>query len=166
MYNICHNLYIILLVYAYLTLVLILVGTTYGGDGQNTFALPDLQGRVPVGQGAGPGGSNYVIGQMAGAESTSVTVNQMPSHTHTCTPSGVGGCVTGSTGGNQPMPIMQPYLTLNYVIALQGIFPSRNRRARNLRADGFSNSSHHTTSDSTGSAFTTQSAGDPYLGKV
>ena len=142
---------------------LILVGTTYGGDGQNTFVLPDLQGRVPVGQGAGPGLSNYVIGQKGGTEYTSVAVPQMPGHTHTCAPTGVNGCVTGSTGSSVPVPIRQPYLVMNYVIALQGVFPSRSRRARNLRSDGFSNSNHTTSSDS---AFTSQSAMYPYLGEL
>ena len=140
---------------------LILVGTTYGGDGQNTFALPDLQGRVPVGQGAGPGLSNYVIGQNAGTEYTSVTVNQMPGHTHTCTPSGADGCVTGSTGSSVPVPILQPYIAMTYVIAIQGIFPPRSRRARNLRADGYGTNNHTRSGD----VFTTQST-QPYLGEI
>ncbi len=84
----------------------------------------------------------------------------MPGHTHTCTPTGADGCVTGSTGSNVPVPILQPYLAMNYVIALQGIFPSRSRRARNLRADGLG-TSNHTRSD----AFTIQSY-DPYLGML
>lgn len=60
-----------------------LIGTTYGGDGINTFGLPDLRGRVPIHQGLGPGLSNYVIGQRAGAETVTLTVGQMPQHTHT-----------------------------------------------------------------------------------
>jgi microcystin-dependent protein len=60
-----------------------LLGTTYGGDGQETFALPDLQGRVPVHAGTGQDGINYVIGERAGVESVSLTVNQIPSHNHT-----------------------------------------------------------------------------------
>jgi microcystin-dependent protein len=59
-----------------------LIGTTYGGDGQTTFGLPDLRGRVPIHQGQGPGLSNYVIGQQAGTESVSLTVGQIPAHTH------------------------------------------------------------------------------------
>jgi microcystin-dependent protein len=59
-----------------------LIGTTYGGDGQNTFAVPDLRGRVPIHQGQGPGLSNYVIGQVAGNETITVTPQQMPAHTH------------------------------------------------------------------------------------
>jgi microcystin-dependent protein len=59
-----------------------LVGTTYGGDGVSTFALPDLRGRLPVHQGTGPGLSNYVIGQMSGTESVTLTQNQIPAHTH------------------------------------------------------------------------------------
>lgn len=59
-----------------------LVGTTYGGDGQNTFALPDLRGRIPIHQGQGSGLSNYVIGQPGGAETVTVTVNQLAAHSH------------------------------------------------------------------------------------
>jgi microcystin-dependent protein len=59
-----------------------LIGTTYGGDGQNTFGLPDLQGRVPVHQGQGPGLSNYVLGQKGGAETVTLTVGQLPAHNH------------------------------------------------------------------------------------
>ena len=60
-----------------------LLGTTYGGDGQSTFALPDLRGRLPISQGQGPGLSNYVIGQVAGAETVTVLSTQMPAHSHT-----------------------------------------------------------------------------------
>src|SRR5208283_1924144 len=59
-----------------------LIGTTYGGDGENTFGLPDLQGRFPVHQGQGPGLANYLIGQKAGEENVTVTVNQLPAHSH------------------------------------------------------------------------------------
>jgi microcystin-dependent protein len=59
-----------------------LIGTTYGGDGQTTFNLPDLRGRLPIGQGQGPGLSNYVMGQLAGAENVTITTGQMPAHTH------------------------------------------------------------------------------------
>src|SRR6478672_10112699 len=60
-----------------------LLGTTYGGNGQTTFALPDLRGRVPVGTGQGPGLSNYDLGQVSGSESVTLTVSQMPAHNHT-----------------------------------------------------------------------------------
>ncbi|MGY4396801.1 microcystin-dependent protein [Sphingomonas sp. UYAg733] len=60
-----------------------LIGTTYGGDGQETFALPDLRGRLPIHQGAGSGLSNYVIGESAGTESVTLTLNQIPAHSHT-----------------------------------------------------------------------------------
>jgi microcystin-dependent protein len=59
-----------------------LLGTTYGGDGQNTFAVPDMRGRLPIHQGRGPGLSNYVIGQVSGSESVTLNTNQMPSHSH------------------------------------------------------------------------------------
>src|SRR5215831_204073 len=68
-----------------------LIGTTYGGDGQNTFALPNLQSRVPIHQGTGPGLSNYVIGQLAGSESVTLTVSQIPAHTHIPTCLSTGG---------------------------------------------------------------------------
>lgn len=61
----------------------VLLGTTYGGDGQSTFAVPDLRGRLPIHQGQGPGLSNYVIGQVSGTETVTLTTQQMPSHTHT-----------------------------------------------------------------------------------
>lgn len=64
-----------------------LVGTTYGGNGQTTFALPDLRGRAPVGVGQGPGLSTYVLGQMGGTENVTLTVNNMPAHTHAITAS-------------------------------------------------------------------------------
>src|SRR5258705_5310213 len=59
-----------------------LIGTTYGGDGQSTFGLPDLQGRAPLHMGQGPGLSNYIIGQLSGTESVTLTTNQIPSHNH------------------------------------------------------------------------------------
>jgi microcystin-dependent protein len=140
-----------------------LLGTTYGGNGQTTFALPDLRGRVPIHQGQGPGLSNYSLGQVAGTENTTLTTNNMPQHNHglfsnaggkgnSAVPTnnflGVGVVPSSSettnnynsaagtnplapgsiglTGGNQPFPILQPYLCINFVIALEGIFPSRN----------------------------------------
>jgi microcystin-dependent protein len=132
-----------------------LLGTTYGGDGQSTFALPDLRGRVPLHQGQGSG-SNYVVGQVGGTESVTLSGNQIPSHTHVakCVTGGsnsnspVGGiwaqasadqpyegiaaatapmspAAIGQTGGNQPHENRMPYEVLNYIIALQGIFPSQ-----------------------------------------
>lgn len=77
-----------------------ILGTTYGGDGRSTFALPDLRSRVPVGIGQGPGLSNYNLGQMAGTESVTLNANQLPAHTHTATQavsSVSGGTLTGAT---------------------------------------------------------------------
>ena len=134
-----------------------LLGTTYGGDGQTNFALPDLRGRVPIHFGQGPGLSNYDLGQSGGAENTTLTLNNLPPHNHslnavseagsTSAPAGAylgntgaldkeynttGTVVTmnagaiGATGQSQPFDNLPPYLAINYVIALQGIFPSRN----------------------------------------
>jgi microcystin-dependent protein len=134
-----------------------LLGTTYGGNGQTTFALPDLRGRFPNSAGQGPGLSNYSLGQQSGTESATMTTNNLAQHTHTFAPPCVDGDGaftiptghvlattaaniyaapggadvmvggnTGITGGSQPFSIMNPYLTLNYCIALEGIFPSRN----------------------------------------
>lgn len=134
-----------------------LIGTTFGGNGTTTFALPDLRGRVPNSSGQGPGLSNYDLGQVGGTESTTLTVNEMPMHNHQVNATdasadlGVPGgnilagaprgtniytaaapdqlmspTVITNTGGNLPVGILQPYLTLNYCIALEGIFPSRN----------------------------------------
>ena len=129
-----------------------LIGTTYGGDGVNTFGLPDLRGRVPISQGQSPGTGNYVPGQMGGVEQVTVMLQQYPTHTHgfMCT-SDAGGSnnaanamlATGQTiykdspsltntmnaamlspiqGGNQPHDNMQPYLVCNWIISLFGIF--------------------------------------------
>jgi microcystin-dependent protein len=128
-----------------------LLGTTYGGDGVTTFALPDLRGRVPLHFGGGPGLSNYVLGERAGNESVQLLTAQMPAHTHSQPATGAGettnrpnnavpaeGGIYGTTsdssalaattsaGGNQSHENRQPYLVLNYIIALQGIFPSRS----------------------------------------
>lgn len=128
-----------------------ILGTTYGGDGKTTFALPDLRGRAPIGQGQGPGLSNYSLGETGGQETVTLTVGQMPAHNHAFSdagqqPSGdavrvqtgssqtkiqqttgsANSGVTQNTGGSQPHENRQPYLGVNYVIALQGIFPSRN----------------------------------------
>jgi microcystin-dependent protein len=91
-----------------------LIGTTYGGDGITTFALPDLRGRVAVGADA-----SHPLGSAFGAELTTLSAAQMPAHNHTLP----GGGVTGSTGGNASVSNYQPSLALNYLIALQGIFP-------------------------------------------
>jgi microcystin-dependent protein len=131
-------------------------GTTFGGNGTVTFALPDLRGRAAVGVGMGPGLSDYQLGEVGGVESTTLTTNQLPSHSHgftqnatatatTKSPSGkvpaysaagsiygdpgalsLAGAAIAPTGGNQPVPILPPYLGLHYCIALEGIFPSRN----------------------------------------
>lgn len=131
-----------------------LIGTTYGGDGGNTFAVPDLRGRAPIHQGQGPGISqSYVMGQLLGVESVTLSGNQMPNHTHAMmasddVPSGLNpsGNVTGqaasklyragspslqlnsgavtSVGGSQPHDNMQPYLVINFIISLFGIYPS------------------------------------------
>ncbi|MEK7254534.1 MAG: tail fiber protein [Bacteroidota bacterium] len=133
-----------------------ILGTTYGGDGQTTFALPDLRGRAPIGAGQGPGLSDYVLGEMSGSETTTLLVNNMPMHTHTVQASNQfaggdhpGGRYLGASttddgfydetantsmaadmvapaGGSQPFDHRPPYLGLNYIICLYGIFPSRD----------------------------------------
>lgn len=133
-----------------------LIGTTYGGNGQTTFALPDLRSRVPIHQGQGPGLQNYVIGQNSGSETVTLTASNLPNHTHLVSATtDVGNAASpanaviarssvrgqqnfhdgaataalaslGSSGGSQPLSIMQPYRAMNYVIAVEGIFPSRN----------------------------------------
>ena len=158
-----------------------LLGTTYGGNGQTTFALPDLRGRVPLGTGQGPGLPPYNLGEMAGTPTTTLLITNMPAHTHAVdtstfqvTPSAstaagttnipgstlvpaqlptIGGgpsattikgyapkdntatlasgtisgnIIIGSAGGSQPFSNMQPYLGMNYIIAIEGIYPSRN----------------------------------------
>jgi microcystin-dependent protein len=132
-----------------------LLGTTFGGDGVNTFALPDLRGRVPISSGQGPGLQNYNLAQTGGAESVTLGVNQLPSHNHSVnTVSGAGtsshpaneylasstsGHIYASSrpdstlnanavshaGGGQPVDIRSPYMTLNWIIALAGIYPSQ-----------------------------------------
>lgn len=131
-----------------------LIGTTYGGDGQETFALPDLRGRVPIHQGSGPSGTTYPLAQAAGVEEVTLTVNQIPVHSHAllassaiAAESGPAGNlvaqsaaadlylagtpavnlapnVVGPTGGSQPHTNFQPYACLNFIISLFGIFPS------------------------------------------
>ena len=126
-----------------------LIGTTYGGDGQSTFALPDLRGRIPVHQ-----GSSFILAETGGAEEITLTVNQIPAHSHPLTavdqvgnqtsPGGnrpaqsfnvvpyindvPGGSFNAAAitpvGGSQPHNNFQPYLCVNYIISLFGIFPS------------------------------------------
>ena len=136
-----------------------LLGTTYGGDGIQTFALPDLRGRSPIASGQGPGLQNYDLGQQGGEEAVTLTLSQMPNHTHQVaanssianSPSptgniwaaqsllniygsanangaavGMASGTVGMTGGGQAHENRSPFLTLNYIIALQGIFPPRN----------------------------------------
>lgn len=132
-----------------------ILGTTYGGNGQTTFALPDLRGRVPIGPRQGPGLSFYDLGEVGGVESVTLTNNEMPAHNHagvngansgqgtsnrpgnrfparggsyadTADTALGGGAGGGIAGGSQPHGNRQPYLGLNYIIALEGIFPSRN----------------------------------------
>lgn len=133
-----------------------LLGTTYGGDGRTTFALPDMQSRVPVGQGQGPGLSSYAEGQAGGAETVTLAAAQMPGHTHpvkassgaadSSQPGGralarsashiytakpdastvMNADMLGDAGGSQPHENTQPYLAVNFCIALAGIFPARN----------------------------------------
>ena len=128
-----------------------LIGTTYGGDGQSTFALPDLRGRVPVHVGAG-----IVLGEQAGVESVTLTAQQIPAHTHghsaSASPASTTGNPTGLTadagttliygadvpsvplnaaaistvGGSQPHDNMAPFLAVSYIISMFGIFPSPN----------------------------------------
>ncbi len=133
-----------------------LIGTTYGGDGQQTFALPDLRGRVIISAGQGQGLSNYLIGETGGMETVTLTQDQLPPHSHALladslsgssdSPTGllpadapdgvpsfgsnpVGVMRSGalsSTGGNQPHNNVKPYLAIRYIIAVNGIFPSQN----------------------------------------
>jgi microcystin-dependent protein len=142
-----------------------ILGTTYGGNGQTTFALPDFRGRVAVGTGQGPGLSNIVLGELSGTTSVTLTTATMPAHNHVLTgtvsqqanndnaglndtPAGarlgaatvfttaagdlanmaplVSTLAVGTNGSSQPFSIMPPYLGMNYIICLFGIFPSRN----------------------------------------
>jgi len=126
-----------------------LLGTTYGGNGQTTFALPDMRGRTPIHVGDG-----FIQGQNGGEISHTLSIQELPAHTHVATATNVdadapvaaggrlarfnngyrapssltalGASMISNVGGSQPHENMSPYLVLNYVIALQGIFPSRN----------------------------------------
>lgn len=127
-----------------------LLGNSYGGDGLSTFALPDLRGRVPVGAGQGATGTDYELGSTGGEEITKLTAAQLPAHSHrvrastgestTNNPSNglpaaggaytatrntmMGATMIGRSGGGRPHDNRQPYVSLNYIIALQGIFPA------------------------------------------
>jgi len=147
-----------------------ILGTTYGGDGRTTFALPDLRGRVAIGPRHGAGLSDYNLGERGGVEHVTLTQNQMPNHTHSAAvnlstvspastspsdsttpgPSAVPGATSmpaysnagantqllsgavdgnidiANTGGGQQHENRQPFLALNYIICLQGVFPSRS----------------------------------------
>lgn len=131
-----------------------LLGTTYGGDGLTNFALPDMRGRAPIHAGTGNGLSPRVLGERSGEETHTLSVAEIPNHTHaasatssqgqTDTPAnsvwadaGVSGFAAtadgvmhpssvSGVGGGQAHDNMQPHLALNYIIALQGLFPSRN----------------------------------------
>lgn len=145
-----------------------ILGTTYGGNGQTTFALPDLRGRCAVGTGQGPGLSPITLGEMVGAETATLTPNNLPAHQHllnssisnapgtSASPVGaypaqaqfaaergadpkpvmaygtaslvppVGGNTTGIVGANIPFGIRSPFLCVNYIICMEGIYPSRN----------------------------------------
>lgn len=132
-----------------------LLGTTYGGDGVQTFALPDLRGRVPIHMGQLAGGGSYVQGQRAGTETVSLTSSTIPAHNHslfasetaagqpgptnaflaqTTTPAYFGapavapmsGSAIAASGGGQPHDNMMPFLCVSFIISLFGIFPSQN----------------------------------------
>jgi microcystin-dependent protein len=131
------------------------IGTTYGGNGVNTYALPDLRSRIPVHMGTGASGTTYVIGEMGGVETVTLTTSQYPSHTHPAqanskalgsvnspnnnilstgqniyrnqTPSvNMADGMLSNDGGSQPHNNLQPYLALNWIISLLGIFPSQS----------------------------------------
>jgi microcystin-dependent protein len=146
------------------TAMFAIIGTTYGGDGQVTFGLPDFRGRLAVGSGNGSGLVNIQLGEAGGANSTPILLNNLPIHNHqavgSITPRAYadvgnqespenaffGGSSTAPynsvadvnmqpiavnlptsvVGGNSPMSVTQPYLGINYIICLEGIFPSRN----------------------------------------
>ncbi len=133
-----------------------LIGTTYGGDGRTTTALPNMQGRAPMHPGRGPGLTARRLGERGGAETSTLSEDQMPNHTHTLRASGefatdddpanqylakgvgVGAYEPGgitaaaateaitNTGGGQLHTNMQPFLAMSFIIALVGLFPSRS----------------------------------------
>ena len=134
-----------------------LLGTTYGGDGRTSFALPDLRGRTPMHVGASDGGAFHELGQKSGEETHTLATDEMPAHDHTvkasannatstnptnnvwarapqvqyrayeaATATAMNPSVLASVGGGQAHENMQPYLAMNFCIALRGLFPSRN----------------------------------------
>lgn len=132
-----------------------ILGTTYGGDGRTTFALPDLRGRAPIHAGHGPGLTDRRLGASGGAESVTLLVSEMPNHSHnmvgstqpadddnpsgnypaktsgdaysqTSAPAPMAPGVIQGQGGSQPHNNMPPWRAVNYIIALQGLFPSRS----------------------------------------
>jgi len=147
------------------TALFALLGTTYGGNGQTTFGLPDLRGRIPVGQGQGPGLPEIIIGEMGGVNNVTLTLANMPPHNHPLagtvqwpasetpgdTDSPIGSYLaqqgsnfyastpgadfagnmkvsltTAVVGSGLPFSVASPYLGMNYIICLEGLFPSRN----------------------------------------
>jgi microcystin-dependent protein len=135
-----------------------LIGTTYGGDGQTTFGLPDLRGRVPIHTGTGVGLATRIIGQSGGQETVAVSNAQLPAHSHTLlvseevgkqaapqgnllaqlpaatsklyhtptSPVSTSPSSVAETGESQPHDNLQPYLCLNYIISLFGVFPTQS----------------------------------------
>lgn len=132
-----------------------LIGTTYGGDGQETFALPNLQSRFPIHAGQGSGLTNHTLGEVGGTESVTLTVQQMPTHTHQLLGSGNSATeeipqgnvtgqpvtniygnlpafqemdpnVVGPAGGSQPHENVHPFQVINFIIALEGIYPPQS----------------------------------------
>ena len=134
-----------------------LIGTTYGGDGQETFALPNLQSRIPIHQGQGPGLSGRILAETGGVEEVTLTTQQLPVHNHALlvsTASGTGTSPANSVlasgsnvsiyrpdvipnqpmnaqslspiGGSQPHDNMHPFICINYIISLFGLFPQQN----------------------------------------
>jgi microcystin-dependent protein len=133
-----------------------ILGTTYGGNGQTNFALPDLRGRAPMHFGQGPGLSNRTLGERGGSEGVALAQTEMPQHNHIASGTDATGTHTGpanavwatsarsdaqysargtvsmspnalgAAGGGQPHNNMQPFLALRFIIALEGVYPSRN----------------------------------------
>jgi microcystin-dependent protein len=133
----------------------LLIGTTYGGDGETTFNLPDLRGRAPIHMGTGSSGTTYQLGESGGVESVTLTTSQIPQHTHalqattaTGTQPNPGGNVLANSqgpqpyiqegpdgnldaqalstaGGSQPHDNLQPYLGINFILSLFGTYPSQ-----------------------------------------